>query len=420
MNTEAKQSIAVVGAGVAGIVSAYLLQRKHDVTLFEADSYLGGHTRTITIEDGPDAGTCVDMGFIVFNDLTYPNFIEFLRQLGVQKQKSNMSFSYFDRRTGFQYSSRNILADRKNILNPRFWWLIKEILRFNQKTQKLLDSQELNQLTLGQYLNKYGFGKDFIEKYIIPMGAAIWSTPDVKMLEFPAQTFARFFSNHGLLKVKMHPQWYTVTGGSHAYVKAFKAQFPGRIHTSCPVRSIVRENGRVRLQYEGGEETFDAVVIGAHADEALNMLADPTPDEKELLGPWQYSENRVLLHTDPAFLPPIERARASWNYIREAPAESEKPLFMTYYMNTLQNLNTRQDYLVTLNPLREVSAEQVINDKICTHPMYTFDAIHTQDQLDRLNGPKNTYFCGSYFRYGFHEDAVLSAVNVGKKFGITL
>jgi len=420
MKTEAKQSIAVVGAGVAGIVAAYLLQRKHDVTIFEADSYLGGHTRTITIEDGPDAGTCVDMGFIVFNDLTYPNFIEFLTQLGVEKQKSNMSFSYFDRRTGFQYSSRNILADRKNILNPRFWRLITEILRFNRKTQKLLDSQELNQLTLGQYLNKYGFGKDFIEKYIIPMGAAIWSTPDVKMLEFPAQTFARFFSNHGLLKVKMHPQWYTVAGGSHSYVKAFKAQFPGRIHTSCPVQSIIRENGRVRVRYEEGEETFDAVVIAAHADEALNMLTDPTPDEKKLLGAWQYSENRVLLHTDTAFLPPIERARASWNYIREAPAENEKPLFMTYYMNQLQNLNTRQDYLVTLNPLREVSADQVINDKICTHPMYTFDAIHTQDQLDRLNGPKNTYFCGSYFRYGFHEDAVISAVNVGKKFGITL
>ncbi len=420
MTTDSKQSIAVVGGGVAGIVSAYILQRKHNVTIFEADSYLGGHTRTIAIEHGPDAGTFVDMGFIVFNDLTYPNFIEFLRQLGVQKQKSSMSFSYFDRQTGFQYSSSNILADRKNMLNPRFWRLIAEILRFNKKTQKLLDSQELKELTLGEYLTKYGFGKNLIEKYIVPMGAAIWSTPDIKMLEFPAQTFARFFSNHGLLKVRMHPQWYTVTGGSHSYVKAFQKQFAGPIHLGCPIRSIVRENGKVRVSHENGNETFDAVVIAAHADEALNMLADPTPDEKKLLGPWQYSENRVLLHTDMSFLPHIERARASWNYIREAPAESEKRLFMTYYMNKLQNLNTHKNYLVTLNPIRQVPLDHTINDKICTHPMYTFDAINTQAQLDRLNGPQNTYFCGSYFRYGFHEDAVLSAVNVGKKFGIEL
>jgi len=420
MTETEKRSIAVIGAGVAGIVAAYLLQRRHAVTIFEKGPQLGGHTRTVVLEDGPDAGLGVDTGFIVFNDRTYPDFMKFLDQLGIERQKSSMSFSYFDRQTGFQYSSRSPFADRKNLLNPRFWRFLLEILRFNKKTRELVDTPELKSLTLGEYLKSQAFGNDLMNAYILPMGAAIWSTPDAQMLEFPAASFARFFANHGLLSLEDHPQWYTVKGGSHAYVRAFEKQFTGTVHTGRPIDSVVRENGQVRIYHDQGEDVFDAAVIATHADEALALLADPTPEEQKLLGPWRYSENQVVLHTDPDFLPPANRARASWNYIRERPAETAAPLSMTYDMNRLQNLAARRGYQVTLNPGRPVSPAHEIKVQTFSHPMYTFDAVQTQDQLQHLNGRQNTWFCGSYFRSGFHEDAVQSAVKVGRQFGIDL
>lgn len=414
------RNIAVVGGGVAGIVAAHLLSKKHQVTLFEKNDYIGGHTHTVDIPDGPDAGTPVDTGFIVHNDRTYPHFIKFITGLGVERVKCPMSFSYFDRRTGFQYSSSAPFADRQNLFSFSFWRFLASILKFNRLTLKALGGNSLGDMTLGQYLSKNGFNQTFIRQYIIPMGAAIWSTPDHQMMEFPAQTFARFFENHGLLAVKDQPQWYTIKGGSRSYVDAFLKTFSGKVFSNAPVLKISREDGKIKLHLGSGEEIFDAVVIAAHADEAFGMLADPSPAEVKLLSPWQYTQNRTVLHRGAAFLPPATRARASWNYIRETDDSAASPMTMTYYMNLLQDLKTRSDYCVTLNPARPINDSAMIAEFDYTHPQYSFDAIRTQQDLDSLNGVRNTYFCGSYFRYGFHEDAVSSAVNIGAKFGITL
>ncbi len=415
-----KLNIAVVGGGVAGIVAAYLLGRVHHVTLFEKNDYVGGHTHTVPIPDGPDVGTMVDTGFIVHNDRTYPTFIKFLSQLGVERVKCPMSFSYFDRRTRFQYSSATPFADWKNLFSVSFWKFLLDILRFNKLTLGALDKGGLAGMTLGEYLTQNGFNQKFINQYIIPMGAAIWSTPDDQMMQFPAQTFAKFFENHGLLAVTNQPQWYTIRGGSCQYVQAFMKKFTGKIFTRSPVKKISRSNGKVKLALGNGEAIFDAVVIAAHADEAFAMLADPSAPEEKLLSVWRYTSNKTILHSDPSYLPPLRRARASWNYIREDISGGERPMTMTYYMNMLQGLTTKSDYCVTLNPCRPIDANTVIGEFDYTHPQYSFASTRTQADLDNLNGDRNTYFCGSYFRYGFHEDAVMSGVNVGAKFGISL
>lgn len=420
METSSGKNIAVVGSGVAGIVAAYLLSRKHQVTLFEKNDYIGGHTHTVEIPDGEDAGTPVDTGFIVHNDRTYPNFIKFIRQLGVERVKCPMSFSYFDRKTGFQYASNAPFADRRLLFSLSFWRFLADILRFNRQTRKALETAALSSLSLGQYLKKNGFSDTFIRQYVMPMGAAIWSTPDRQMMDFPALTFARFFENHGLLTLTDQPQWYTIKGGSRSYVEAFLKAFPGKVFSNSPVRSVLRENGKIRLALPDGEAVFDAVVIAAHADEAYAMLADPSPEETKLLGPWRYTNNRTILHRDASRLPPLRRAWACWNYVREGEDGGASPMTMTYYMNRLQGLTTGSDYCVTLNPARPIPEHQTIAGFDYTHPQFNFAAIETQQGLPALNGARNTYFCGSYFRYGFHEDAAASGVNIGAKFGITL
>ena len=416
--------IAVVGAGVAGIVAAYLLQRRYPVTLYEKNDYLGGHTHTIVIEEGPDAGAAVDTGFIVFNEKTYPNFIAFLKQLGVAKQKSSMSFSYYNEKTGLQYGSENIntfFAQRINIVRPSFWRMFSGILAFNRITKRLLEEGRLRGFTMGEYLRAHRFNTEFIEHYLLPISAAVWSTPDVQMFDFPMETFARFFLNHGLFSIERHPQWYTVSGGSHAYVKAFLKGFKGRVWMGQGIDRIRRtQHGAVITTRDGAEEAFDKVVIATHADEALSLLADPTLEEQQLLSTWNYSRNRTILHTDTSFLPPNKRAWASWNYVRAADVSSGQAASLTYYMNRLQNLTTGHDYCVTLNTDRQVPGEKVISEMVYTHPLYTFDAFATQERLRAMNGARNTFFCGSYLGYGFHEDAVTSGIEVARKFGIDL
>jgi len=421
MENRSNLSVAVIGAGVAGIVSAYLLRRKHAVTLYEKNDYLGGHTHTVEIPDGPDRGMPVDTGFIVFNDRTYPHFIRFLDELGVPRDKSVMSFSYYDRHSRFVYSSTHPFADRWNMVKPAFWLFLREIARFNRETKRRLDAGTLRDISLSEYLAERRFRRDFIERFIIPMGAAIWSTPDRLMLEFPAETFARFFDNHGLLTVSRHPQWYYVSGGSRSYVRAFEKIFTGEVFLDAPVREVRRDEQGVRLRRDDGTEaTYDAVIIAAHGDEALSLLADPSPDEEALLGPWRYSDNRVILHRDTSLLPPNTRARASWNYLREAKPTEISPLSMTYDMNSLQQLPSETPYLVTLNPARPVDPDAVIAEFLYTHPIYSKAALEAQPLFATVNGERNTYFCGSYYRYGFHEDAVVSAVSVGERFGIAL
>ena len=422
--TDAPLNIAVIGAGVAGITAAYLLQGRHHVTLYEKNDYIGGHTHTITIPDGPDAGTPVDTGFIVLNDRTYPRFNRLLQQLNVPIQDSEMSFSYFCEQTGFQYASRDIdslFARRRNLFDIGYLRLLLEILRFNRTARRELASGGLTSLTLGRFLKDYRFSTRFREQYIIPMAAAIWSSPDDDIADFPMETFARFFSNHGLLSVSDQPQWSVVKGGSHAYVHAFRQGFRGDIVSDAPVHGIRRDTDAVTLiMSDGNQRHLDHVVIATHADEAFQLLQDPTADEQRLLGPWRYSTNRVILHTDPGFMPSHRRAWASWNYTRERGASGRAPVTLTYHMNRLQGLQTRAPYFVTLNPNREIDDAQVVTRLTYNHPMFTFDSLATQPHLAGLNGHNRTSFCGSYFGYGFHEDAVRAATLVAESFGITL
>jgi predicted NAD/FAD-binding protein len=417
-------NIAVIGGGVAGIVAAYLLQRRHRVTLYEKNDYLGGHTHTITIPAGPDAGTPVDTGFIVLNDRTYPLFNRFLDQLNVPILASDMSFSYYCQASGFQYASHSLngmFAQRRNLINPGFLRMLLEILRFNRTASRELAAGRLVSLTLGSFLRQFHFSPRFRERYIIPMAAAIWSSPDEDIADFPMETFARFFSNHGLLTVSDQPQWYVVKGGSQAYVAAFRAQFEGDIVLNADIAGIRRAGDSVTITTAGGDQRhLDHVVIATHADEALQLLADPTEDEKRLLGPWRYSRNRVILHSDPRFMPSNPRAWASWNYAREVGASPRTPVTLTYHMNRLQRLDTQAPYFVTLNPNREIEERHVVTRLVYTHPMFDFASLATQPQLAQLNGRNRTSFCGSYFGYGFHEDAVRAANRAVEAFGVGL
>jgi len=424
MVTESKLKIAVIGAGVAGITASYLLQHRHDITLYEKNDYIGGHTHTIIIEDGPDDGTAVDTGFIVLNDRTYPLLTALFSQLKVSITKTDMSFSYFCRESGLQYASRNlntIFAQRLNLIRPSFWRMLLGILQLNSKTRQKLYQGQLANMTLGEYLKRERFSQNLIEDYLVPMAAAIWSTPDVKMMDFPAESFFRFFENHGLLNVTDQPQWYFVTGGSHSYVQAFLESFNGYVLTNHRVTKVRRTDaGPVVTLHDGTEEQFDRVIIAAHADEAYTMLADPTQEEILLLSIWRYTNNYTVLHTDISLLPQNRRAWAAWNYLRERDVKAGSPVSVTYHMNRLQNLKAERDYCVTLNPVKPIPREHIIREMEYKHPLYTFDALETQRNLPNLNGGGNTYFCGSYFGYGFHEDAVRSAVQVTKMFGIEL
>lgn len=419
-----RSSIAVIGGGVAGIVAAYLLQDNHDVTLFEKNEYVGGHTHTITIPSGDDRGVNVDTGFIVMNDRTYPLFTRFLDSLQVQRSETNMSFSYYCKRTGLQYGSstmNSMFAQRQNLLKPSYWHFLYEIMRFFKVVRRQLENTGMQGLSLGDFLEREGFSSSLRDQYVLPMSAAIWSASYSDMGEFPMASFARFYENHGLLSVNDHPQWFFIKGGSHTYVKAFLKQFPGKVVTEAPVKSVMRHEKGVGVRMKDGiEMTFDRVVIATHADEALQLLADPSDHERDLLSVWRYSENQTVLHTDTSFLPPNKRAWSSWNAIRESGHGNTSPITLTYDMTRLQNLDTRQTYCVTLNPAKPIDPSLIVASMTYTHPVFDFPAMKTQPLLDQLNGNRNTWFCGSYFGYGFHEDAVRSAVAVGKAMGVEL
>lgn len=421
--SEQSYNIAIIGTGVSGLTAAHILNRKHNVTLFEKNDYVGGHTNTIVLSKGPDAGTPVDTGFIVMNHRNYPLMTRLLEQLGVELRDSDMSFGYHDEKTGFQYCGTDLntmFAQRSNLLRPAFYGMIIQILRFFKHAVSDLESGRLEGLTLGDYLRQGGYGNMFMDHHILPMGSAIWSTPDARMLEFPAASFVQFFRNHGLLSVDDRPQWRTVVGGSQVYVKKILAGLRNPPRVNAGVTSVRRGEGRVTVAWAGGEESFDRVVIAAHADEALGMLADPSDDEKRLLGPWRYTQNRTVLHTDAAVMPPNRRAWASWNSTREFKADASQPLSLTYDMNRLQGLVTRDPLFVTLNRAGRIAPERILKDINYTHPSYAFDSMKTQAELPKLNGTRGTFFCGSYFGYGFHEDGVKSGVEVAKAFGMDL
>ena len=419
MTREAPSKIAIIGSGAAGLTAAHMLQRKHAVTLFEKDSRLGGHTHTVTVPGGPDAGTPVDTGFIVMNHRNYPLLTRLFEQLDVRLRDSNMSFGYHDVPSGLQYCGsglNGLFAQRANLIRPSFHRMVRETLRFFKTAQADLKEQDLMHLSLSDYLRKNEFGTEFIDHHLIPMGSAIWSTPCEQMLQFPAHSFLNFLQNHGLLSIDDRPQWKTVTGGSSDYIGRMQQTWKQvAVRTHADISGIRRGAASVEVAFKNGpSETYDHVVIATHADQALSLLRDPSPEEDAVLGRWTYTESRVQLHTDTSVMPPLQRIWSSWNFRR---IKGDKTC-LTYHMNRLQGLNTELQYFVSLNLPEE--PEGIIGEYNYTHPMFTRDALEIQPRLAALNGSRNTWFAGSYFGNGFHEDAVRSAVNVAKGFGIAL
>jgi predicted NAD/FAD-binding protein len=412
--------IAIVGGGISGLATAHLLCREHEVTVFEANPYPGGHTQTHDVLLGGKTWA-VDTGFIVFNERTYPNFLKLLDRLGVPSQRTEMSFSVVDQHSGLQYRSTNLntlFAQRRNLLSPAFWGLLLEIFRFNRESAVLYGSADMA-LTLGGYLKANGYSKPFIDEFIVPMGAAIWSADPARFLDFPAAAFVTFFTNHGILNMKDQPKWRVVTGGSHQYVKPLCAPFRNHLRLSTPVEKVRRFADRVEVAPRGGApESFDQVVLACHSDQALALLADPSAAERELLGAIPYQKNDTVLHTDSSLLPPLLLARASWNCL--IPARPQASVCLTYWMNRLQSLPAPEEFCVTLNSPGEIKAEKVIKRLVYHHPVYSTAAFEAQRRHEEISGVNRTWYCGAYWGYGFHEDGLKSALAVCKKFGEAL
>lgn len=401
--------IAIIGSGIAGNTIAYHLHKAHDITVFESGSHIGGHTHTHDIELGGKQ-YAVDTGFIVFNDRTYHNFIALLDELGVEWQPSHMSFSVHCEKTGFEYNGttlNSLFAQRRNFLRPSFYRMISEIMRFNKTAPELLEDGP--EIRLGDYLAQQQYSQNFIDYYIIPMGSAIWSTEARQMLEFPARFFVRFFHHHGMLTVNNRPQWRVIKGGSARYVEALTASFSDRIRLNTPVEQVRRLKRSVRVKpCNGPEETFDWVVFACHSDQALAMLSDPSAAEKDILGAIPYQENTVFLHTDPIMMPKRKLAWAAWNY--HVTAEPAERVAVTYNMNILQGLDTPEPVLVTLNHTRNINPARVIKRLTYHHPVYTTEGAKAQARHAEISGANRTAYCGAYWRNGFHEDGVVSAL----------
>lgn len=422
--SDQRLNIAVVGGGVAGITAAHLLQRRHQVTIYEKNDYVGGHTHTIEIPDGPDRGVPVDTGFIVLNDRTYPLLHRLLGQLGVEVRDTEMSFSFQSAATGLEYAGtglNGLFAQRRNLVRPAHWRLLIEVARFCRKARADLAEGRLGKATLHEYLAQSRYHADMVDHYLVPMASAIWSTPPGHVTGFPAEPFLHFFDNHGLLSPFHRPSWQTVVGGSHAYVKVFLGTFRGAVRTEAAVTNIRRGEDSVTVRTKEGEpEPYDRVVVATHADEALGLLDNPSDAERELLGAWRYQRNRVVLHTDTSFLPRSRRAWGCWNYSVVEDSGPDTLGCVTYWMNALQGLRTENQYCVTLNPDRPVPQAATVRELEYSHPTYSLASMGTQARLASLNGTRRTHFCGSYFGYGFHEDAVRSAAAVGEEFGLAL
>jgi predicted NAD/FAD-binding protein len=398
--------IAVIGSGVAALSCAWLLSGRHRVTLYEKAQRLGGHSHTVDAD-----GTAVDTGFICFNDATYPNLKALLAHLGVATQATDMSFAVSLEDGRFEYAAPALFAQRRNAVRPRFWSMLGEVLRFYRQAPGDLAALADPDLTLGEYLRREGFSDAFRDDHLLPMAAAIWSSPASTLLDYPAEAFIRFCDNHGLLKLVGRPIWRTVVGGSRVYVERL-AGAVGEVRLGSGVAEVRRTQGGVLVRAEDGSiECFDQVVIGGHADQALAMLAEPTRLERELLGAFGYSRNHAVLHTDASLMPRRRRAWASWNYMG-----SEAGLCVTYWMNRLQDLAGR-DLFVTLNPPRPPRAGSMLREDVYEHPVFNPAAIQAQKRLWSLQGEGGVWFCGAYFGAGFHEDGLQSGLAVAEQLG---
>ena len=403
--------IAIVGAGIAGLYAAWRLAAHHDVTVFEADDYAGGHTHTVDVEYG-GRSLAIDTGFIVFNDWTYPNFIALLQELGVAWQPSNMSFSLRCESSGLEYngtSVNSLFAQRRNLLRPSFLRMIADILRFNTSAKAWLRDTSAADVTLGEFVAAGGYSRQFVDHYIVPMGRAIWSAEASAMLGFPARFFIGFFDRHGFLNVDDRPVWQTVKGGSREYVRALLAASRARLRLATPVESIRRLPTHVVLRTASGDvETFDYVFLACHSDQALALLEAPTAAEQETLGAMPYAANEAILHTDERLLPRRRLARAAWNY--HLLRDPQEPVALTYDMNVLQGLaQAPARFLVTLNHRAAIDESRILQSFQYAHPVYTPAGVAAQSRHRELNGAQRSYYCGAYWRSGFHEDGVVSA-----------
>jgi predicted NAD/FAD-binding protein len=411
--------IAVVGAGISGLSCADLLRTDHDVVLFESGQQAGGHSRTITVSR-PEGPVPVDTGFIVYNEVNYPLLTKLFAALGVATKPSDMSFGlrYGDGELEFCASSlEGLFAQRKNLVSPRYLRMLADILRFFRSGRLVLE--EPGDPTLGEFIERLAPGDWFRDRFLVPMGAAIWSTPPREMLQFPAKTFMRFFDNHGLLSVNGHHSWRTVSGGSQEYVRRITEQLGPRVRPGSPVAEVRAVNNGFDVVTKSGEtDRFDEVVLAAHADASLAMIADPTPDERRILGAFTFRDNEAFLHTDPRLMPKTKAAWASWVYAAGGPDEDAR-VSVTYWMNRLQGLEG-EDVFVTLNPDREIAPEAIIDRHVFRHPTFSHTAVAAQDDIPSIQGARGLWFCGAWQRNGFHEDGLWSAVRVATAKGVKI
>ena len=410
--------IAIIGSGISGLTSAYLLNRNHDITVFEANDYIGGHTHTHNIKI-KDKEYAVDTGFIVYNERTYPNFIKLLDTLGVERQLSTMGFSVKSASEDYEYageSLNSLFAKRSNIFRLGFLRMLYEMYRFGKKSDSTGLGLDVS-ITLGTYLRSENYSNEFINYFIIPMGAAIWSTPANKVLDMPAYFFIKFFYNHGMLEIINRPKWWVIKDGSSAYIKKIIKGFESKINLSSPIRTVSRLDNGIEIETANSKKPlmFDAVVFATHSDQALGMLKDPTEKEKDILSSIPYQKNEVLLHTDSSVLPKRKLAWASWNY--QLDSNPESPVVLTYNMNILQSLDCDETFCVTLNDHQSVDKSKVLKKITYHHPLFTVKGIEAQKRKLEISGVNNTYYCGAYWHNGFHEDGVASAIEVCEHFG---
>ena len=402
--------IAIIGSGVSGNTLAWHLSKQHEVTVFEADGHIGGHTHTHEI-DAFGKRYNIDTGFIVYNDWTYPNFIEMLNTLGVETQSSDMSFSVHDEASGLEYngtSLNSLFAQRRNLFRPSFIGMIRDILRFNQEAPALLDDHQAD-MPFGEYLKLNGYGEKFIAHYVIPMGSAIWSASPDQMFEFPAKFFIRFFHNHGMLSVSDRPEWRVIKGGSKAYVEKLTQAFKDNIRLNTPIESVQRKNEGVIVKPKNqAAELFDWVFFACHSDQALAILEDASNDEIEILGAIPYQNNQIVLHTDMNLMPKKKLAWAAWNY--HITEQALNLAAVTYNMNILQSLESPEPFLVTLNHTSQIDPNKIIKTLNYTHPVFTPKGIAAQLRHAEISGVNRTGYAGAYWRNGFHEDGVASAL----------
>ncbi|MDP9126728.1 MAG: FAD-dependent oxidoreductase [Pseudomonadota bacterium] len=416
---QSRRKIAIIGTGISGLAMGSLLHPHHDLTVYEKNDYIGGHSRTLEVEtrEGPIP---VDTGFIVFNKRNYPLLTRLFEHLEVPIAQSDMSFGVSIDNGWLEYGTQklsNVVAQKRNLLRPAFWGMVMDLLKFNKGAAAYLAKDP--SYSLAQCLEDLKLGAWFQQYFLLAMGGAIWSTPVAEMLKFPASTLIRFFDNHGLLTLGDHPQWYTVRGGSREYVRRLTAPFASHIHLKRGVERVWRQGNAVVVEdSQGQKEAFDDVIFASHADQVLAMLADAGADEHRILSSFRYQPNRAVLHSDTSFMPKCRQAWASWVYLAEGRSDKNPRVSLSYWMNNLQPLLTEQPLLVTLNPGREPDPGLVYNDYMFEHPVFDAAAIGRQKEIDTIQGQNRLWFCGAYQRYGFHEDGLGSAVQLAGRFGI--